>query len=327
MYTYRKIKGVVAMIYGLAALISFVIVVAGVPPLRKLALRLGFVDRPTTRKIHNKPIPLMGGAAIFASCVIVMLLFIGFTPLTKAIVIGGFLLVCIGLIDDASKAKGKEFPVWPRVIIYLGVACIPYFFHIKIAGIVNPFSGLYIFFPDWFSLLMTMIWVFALINMINFIDGVDGLASGVCSLSSITLFIGALVTGQSDTAVLAVIVAGASLGFLIHNFYPARIFMGDAGATFLGYTLSVIAVEGAFKKTTFITLLVPLLALGLPIFDTVYVMLRRLLSGQSLHQADKLHTHHILMKWGLNQVQTVSFLYLVAALFALLSIILLLYIG
>lgn len=329
MYTSSNIleKGVVAMVYGLAALISFAIVFASVPPLRKLALRLGFVDRPNNRKIHHKPIPLMGGAAIFVGCVVAMFIYIGFTPLTWTIVTGGTVLVIIGLVDDGAKAKGRDFPVWPRVIFYMGAASIPTLFHIKIAGIANPVNGLFISFPDWFSWLTTMLWVFGLINMINFIDGVDGLASGVCTLSALTLLTAALIKGQPSTAILAVIVAGACFGFLVHNFYPARIFMGDAGATFLGYTLAVIAVDGTFKRATFITLLVPLLALGLPIFDTAYVMLRRLISGKGLHQADKLHTHHVLMKWGLNQVQTVSFLYLIAALFALLSIILLLAIG
>ncbi len=329
MYTYRNEieKGVVAMVYGLAVLISFAIVFASVPPLRVFALRLGFVDRPNQRKIHNKPIPLMGGAAIFVGCVITMFIFIGFTSLTWTIVTGGTVLVIIGLLDDGSKAKGKDFPVWPRVILYMGAASIPSLFHIKIAGITNPFTHLFISFPDWLSWLTTMLWVFALINMINFIDGVDGLASGVCTLSALTLLTVAIIKGQPSSAILAIIVAGACFGFLVHNFYPARIFMGDAGATFLGFTLAVIAVDGAFKKATFITLLVPLLALGLPIFDTAYVMLRRLISGKGLHHADKLHTHHLLMKWGLSQVQTVSFLYLIAALFALLSIILLLVIG
>lgn len=315
------------MIYGLAVLISFVIVFSSVPPLRKLALRLGFVDRPNHRKIHRKPIPLMGGAAIFVGCVIAMFLLIGFTPLTWTIVTGGLVLVSIGLLDDAAKSKGKDFPVWPRVISYMAAASLPTLFHINIAGITNPFTGMFHLFPDWFAWLTTMLWVFALINMINFIDGVDGLASGVCMLSSLTLLTAALIKDHPDTAILAGIVAGVSFGFLVHNFYPARIFMGDAGATFLGYTLAVIAVDGTFKRATLITLLVPVLALGLPILDTAYVMLRRLISGKGLHRADKLHTHHVLMKWGLNQVQTVSFMYLIAALFALLSIILLLVIG
>ncbi|MCA0758107.1 undecaprenyl/decaprenyl-phosphate alpha-N-acetylglucosaminyl 1-phosphate transferase [Paenibacillus sp. N4] len=315
------------MTYMLAALTSFVIVFAAVPPLRRTALRLGFVDRPTSRKIHNKPIPLMGGAAIFAGCIVTMMIFIGITPLTMSIMTGGLLLVGIGLLDDAAKSKGKEFPIWPRVVIYLGVSAIPAFLQIKIAGIANPLDGAFVTFPVWFSWLTTMLWVFALINMINFIDGVDGLASGVSALSAVTMLVISFLKDQPDTALLAVIVAGVSLGFLLYNFYPAKIFMGDAGATFLGYTLAVIAVDGTFKKATSITLLVPLLALGLPILDTAIVMLRRLLSGKGLHRADKLHTHHILMKWGLSQVQTVSFMYLIAALFALLSIILLLAIG
>ncbi|WP_424768584.1 MraY family glycosyltransferase [Paenibacillus sp. sgz302251] len=315
------------MVFVFAALISFAIVFASVPVLRRLALKLGFVDRPAERKIHQKPIPLMGGTAIFTGCVISMLLFIGLTPLTWTIATGGAVLVITGLLDDAAKSKGREFPVLPRVIVYIGAATIPTLFHVSIAGIANPLNGMFISFPEWFSWLTTTIWVFALINMINFIDGVDGLASGVCTLSAITLLIAALIKGQSDTAILALIVAGVSFGFLVHNFYPAKIFMGDAGATFLGYTLAVIAVDGTFKRATFISLLVPLFALGLPILDTAYVMLRRLLSGKGLHRADKLHTHHTLMKWGLNQVQTVSFMYLIAALFAMLSIILLLVIG
>ncbi|MFC4775678.1 MraY family glycosyltransferase [Paenibacillus sp. GCM10023252] len=315
------------MVYLAAGLISLALVFAGVPLFRKYALRHGFVDRPSARKIHHKPIPLMGGAAIYLACIITLLLFQGITPLSLTITSGGLLLVITGLIDDAYKAKEKEFPVWPRVIIYLGVSMLPLFFGISIAGVASPSSGSFIALPEWISWAGTILWIFALINMINFIDGVDGLASGVCTLSSLTLFVTAIVKGQPDTALLAFILAAACIGFLTYNFYPARIFMGDAGSTFLGFTLAVIAVDGAFKKATFITVLVPMLALGLPILDTAIVMLRRLISGKGLHRADKLHTHHALMRWGLSQVQTVSFMYLIAALFSLLSIILLLVMG
>ena len=315
------------MNYALAGIISFILVFVSVPPLRILAIRLGLVDQPNSRKIHHRPIPLMGGAAIYAGCVVTILLFIGWKPLSIVIAVGGLVLVSVGLWDDAWKSKGRDFPVWPRIVLYFGAASIPSLFDINIVGITSPFTGLFYTFPEWLAWLTTTIWVFALINMINFIDGVDGLASGICTLSSLTLLTAAIIKGQTDTALLAVIAAGISVGFLIHNFYPARIFMGDAGATFLGYTLAVIAVQGTSKRATLVSLLVPLLALGLPILDTTYVMLRRLLSGKGLHRADKLHTHHSLMKWGLNQVQTVSFLYLISALFALLSIILLLIIG
>jgi UDP-GlcNAc:undecaprenyl-phosphate GlcNAc-1-phosphate transferase len=160
--------------------------------------------------------------------------------------------------------------------------------------------------------------------MLNFIDRIDGLASGVCVISSLTLFAASLIANHSDTAIVAVALAGSCLAFLAHNFHPARIFMGDAGATFLGYTLAVTAIDGTLKGATLLSLSVPLLALGVPILDTAIVFTRRLVEGKGLHRADNLHTHHSLMKWGLTQVQTVSFLYLIAAVFSLLSIVVLL---
>ncbi|MBW7477663.1 undecaprenyl/decaprenyl-phosphate alpha-N-acetylglucosaminyl 1-phosphate transferase [Paenibacillus oenotherae] len=310
------------MLYIMAAALAFAIVAVLVPVLRRLALRLGFVDRPTSRKIHRNPIPLMGGASLYIGIVVALFAFKGFTPLSLTISSGGLILVVVGLIDDAAKAKGRDFPVWPRVWLYLIASAVPLLYGIRIIGLSGP--GGMIILPDWLAVGVSLLWVFALINMINFIDGVDGLASGVATLSSLTLFIAALFKGQLETALLAVILVGACAAFLVYNFYPARIFMGDAGATFLGYTLAVIAVDGAFKSATLMTLAVPLLALGVPILDTVVVMLRRLTTGKGLHQADKLHTHHTLMRWGLTQIQTVSFIYLIAALFSLLSIVVLL---
>ncbi|EFM09583.1 Glycosyl transferase, family 4, conserved region [Paenibacillus curdlanolyticus YK9] len=310
-----------------ASLISFALMFAFVPLFRKVALRIGFVDRPNTRKIHRKPIPLMGGAAIYIATIVSLLAFVGVTKMSLCIITGGIILVVVGMVDDYAKSKGEDFPVMPRVIAYLVVATLPLWFGIRIDGVSNLGEGGMLLFPDWLSWSSTIIWVFALINMINFIDGVDGLASGISTLSAFTLFLTALIKGQSDTALLAVILGGSCIGFLVFNFHPARIFMGDAGATFIGYSLAVIAVGGAFKSATFLTMIVPLLALGMPIMDTVIVMLRRLMTGKGLHQADKLHSHHLLMRWGLNQIQTVSFLYLIAAVFCLLSILLLIWTG
>lgn len=315
------------MVYWFSAVCSLLLCVIFVPLFRKFALRLGFVDRPNKRKIHNKPIPLMGGTAIYLSCCLSIFAFMGLVPVSITIIAGGGVLVIIGLIDDAFKAKGKDFPVWPRVIIYAAVAAFPILYRIEVMGIRNPVTGMYLNFPEWVSFFVTFIWIFAMINMINFIDGVDGLASGVCTMAALTLLIAALVRGQNETALIAASLGGACIGFLAYNFYPARIFMGDAGATFLGYTLAVVAIDGAFKKATLVTVLVPLLALGMPILDTAIVMLRRLFSGKKLYVADKMHAHHVLMRWGLNQVQTVSFLYLIAALFSLLSLLLLLTTG
>jgi UDP-GlcNAc:undecaprenyl-phosphate GlcNAc-1-phosphate transferase len=312
------------MIYLYALALAFAIVILLVPYVRSVAIRMGFVDRPTKRKIHAEPVPLSGGVAIFAGVAATSFLFMGHPPLYRAILLGGITLVTIGLVDDAYKSRSKEFPVWPRLMIYIGVAFIPVWQGISIQGISSPSSHAMILFSAPVAAFFTVIWVFALINMLNFIDGIDGLASGVCVISSLTLFAASLIANHTDTAIVAVALAGSCLAFLAYNFHPARIFMGDAGATFLGYTLAVTAIDGTLKGATLLSLSVPLLALGVPILDTAIVFTRRLLEGKGLHHADNLHTHHSLMKWGLTQVQTVSFLYLIAAVFSLLSIVILL---
>jgi UDP-GlcNAc:undecaprenyl-phosphate GlcNAc-1-phosphate transferase len=312
------------MTYLYAMGFAFLLVFLLVPVVRTAALRIGFVDRPARRKIHNRPVPLSGGVALYAGVVLTSWLWLGDSPLVRALAVGGGLLVVTGLADDAFKARGREFPVWPRLVLYIGVSLIPGWHGIAIAGISSPSSSAMIVFPEGWGIFFTAVWVFALINMVNFIDGIDGLASGVCVISSLTLFAASLLGHQEVTALIAVALAGSCLAFLAFNFHPARIFMGDAGATFLGYTLAVTAIEGTLKGATFLSLLVPLLALGVPILDTAVVFTRRLLEGKGLHRADNLHTHHSLMKWGLTQVQTVSFLYLIASVFALMSIVVLL---
>jgi UDP-GlcNAc:undecaprenyl-phosphate GlcNAc-1-phosphate transferase len=312
------------MNYLYALAFAFAIVIVLVPFVRSMAIRMGFVDRPTKRKIHAEPVPLSGGVAIFAGVVVTSFLFMGHPQLFRAILLGGIALVVIGLVDDGYKSRSMEFRIWPRLLVYIGVAFIPVWQGISIQGITSPSSSAMILFSTPVAAFFTVIWVFALINMLNFIDGIDGLASGVCVISSLTLFAASLIANHSDTAIVAVALAGSCLAFLAHNFHPARIFMGDAGATFLGYTLAVTAIDGTLKGATLLSLSVPLLALGVPILDTAIVFTRRLVEGKGLHRADNLHTHHSLMKWGLTQVQTVSFLYLIAAVFSLLSIVVLL---
>lgn len=303
---------------------SFLLVVGLVPLMRYVALKVSFVDRPTGRKIHAHPIPLMGGIAIYLGCLTALWLFDGFSNRFITLLTGGTALLIIGLVDDWYKTQGREFPVWPRLLVYIAASAVPIWQGIQIEGISKVGgSGMYIF-PVGLSVLATMAWVFGIMNMINFIDGVDGLASGIVTISAGTLLVAALLVGEEGSAVMAAIVVGASLAFLLFNFYPARIFMGDAGAVFLGYVLAVLAIDGTLKQATFVSIAVPLLAMGVPILDTVIVFGRRLLSGKGLHRADKLHTHHTLMKWGLSQTQTVSFLYLIGALFSLLSIIIVL---
>ncbi|MFD0674784.1 MraY family glycosyltransferase [Cohnella sp. GCM10027633] len=312
------------MMYLYALVFAFTLVLLLVPIVRHYAIRLGFVDRPSKRKIHAEPVPLSGGLAIFVGVILTSFLFMGHPAVFRTLLIGGTTLVAIGLVDDFFKSRGREFPVWPRLIAYIAVAFVPVWQGIVIQGVSSPSSAAMILFTPMIGDFVTVVWVFALINMLNFIDGVDGLASGVCVISSLTLFAASLIGDQRSTAVIAVALAGSCLAFLAYNFHPARIFMGDAGATFLGYTLAVTAIDGTLKGATILSLLVPLLAIGVPILDTAIVFIRRLIEGKGLHRADNLHTHHSLMKWGLTQVQTVSFLYLIAAVFSLLSIVVLL---
>jgi UDP-GlcNAc:undecaprenyl-phosphate GlcNAc-1-phosphate transferase len=305
-------------------LVSFGIAFITIPFWRKAALAWGFVDQPGARKIHVVPIPLLGGIAIYLGCVITIVSFDGWSNRSITMAIGGGLLVIVGLVDDWYKSQKKNFAVWPRVVAYGVAAGIPPLLGIQITGMTSWFQpenpGM-IFFDPWFSWLVTMLWIFSLINMVNFIDGVDGLASGIVAIASITLFIIAMMKGTMGPGLLAASIAGACIAFWVYNVYPAKMFMGDAGATFLGFGLAVVTIDGAFKSAAVVSLLPPIIALGVPLLDTGIVMTRRMLQGSGLHRADKLHTHHTLMKWGLSQAQTVSFLYLIGVIFSLLSIV------
>lgn len=289
-----------------------------------MALKWEFVDRPSQRKVHAKPIPLLGGLAIYIGVLFSLWMMLGPTNETVALMVGGTLLVGIGLIDDRYKTRGKDFPVWPRLIVQAIAALVPFLLGIRIVGMMDYYHVEYISFPFGVSLLVTMLWMMALTNMINFIDGLDGLAAGIVTISSFTLFVISFWQGQGETAMMAVILIGAGLAFLRHNFHPAKIFMGDAGATFLGYCLALISIDGLVKGATVATVSITILALGVPIFDTIFVLLRRIWVRTGIFRGDRLHSHHSLMRWGLNQTQTVSFLYLIGMVFSLVSIILLL---
>jgi len=303
---------------------AFAIVFFMVPSVRKLALKLSFVDRPTQRKAHTQPIPLLGGVAIYISFVITGGIFGKAGPTYWGIALGGLLILLVGILDDYYKTQSKDFKPWPRFIAQIISALVLVGFGITINGVNDPFNGRYMTFPLWVSILTTVIWVVAITNMMNFLDGVDGLACGIAAISSITLFFIALLKGQYPMAVLAMILMGSALGFLRYNFYPARIFMGDAGATFLGFVLAAIAVDGAFKSATLISAIVPVLALGVPITDTLWVIVKRFRENRPIYLGDRGHTFHILMRSGLTQIQTVAVFYIVGLCFSIASIAILL---
>ncbi|EJY57247.1 glycosyl transferase, family 4, conserved region [Alicyclobacillus hesperidum URH17-3-68] len=291
-----------------------------IPFIRTFALRTGFVDRPNQRKIHREPIPLLGGLAIYISFVVAAGV-LGHRHSTYwGITAGGFIIFGIGVLDDYYKTRGRDFKAWPKFLMQIAAAIVLVLFHVRISGVNLPFGHMYYAFPGWLSAVATVFWVVAVTNMMNFLDGVDGLAAGIAAISALTLVFIALMKGQDMMAMLAISLVGSALGFLKYNFHPARIFMGDAGATFLGYALSAIAVDGAFKSATIVSLAVPMLALGVPILDTLWVVSRRFKERRPIYIADKGHTFHLLMKSGLNQVQTVAILYLVGVCFSLASI-------
>ncbi|MGG1662293.1 MraY family glycosyltransferase [Brevibacillus sp. NRS-1366] len=268
--------------------------------------------------------PLSGGLAMFVGLLLVTTFFAGAQKTVAVLAVGGAMLVAIGWMDDTYKAKQKEFPVLPKLLVQFLVAVFAFLLEIRFRGIslswIGGEEGAYISFPILISLLATVLWIVGLINMVNFLDGVDGLAAGATVFSAVTLFFLSMVRGQDLTALLAVALAGAALAFLRFNFYPAKMFMGDAGSMFLGFALGVISLEGTMKGATLISLVVTVLALGLPVIDTIQVMVSRILAGSPMYQADRRHVHHRLMSHGFSVKQTVVVLYLVSLLFSVLSI-------
>ncbi|RCX20544.1 UDP-N-acetylmuramyl pentapeptide phosphotransferase/UDP-N-acetylglucosamine-1-phosphate transferase [Fontibacillus phaseoli] len=316
------------ILYIYSFLLSFLIVYFLIPPLGKLAFRLDFVDKPredVERKIHRNPIPLTASYAIFVGFFVSYLLFTrDFSMQTGALFLGGILLLVIGTVDDWFKTKGKDFPALPKLIVQVSAAVLVFLSGISFSGFVNPFSGDYVLLPVWLQFILTILWIFGVTTVINFSDGLDGLAGGLSAISAVTLFVVALTKGQTTSAMLSITLIGVTLAYLRYNKPPAKVFMGDAGATFLGFMLAVIALDGAFKQATVLSLFIPVLALGVPIFDNLFVVIKRFLQGKAIYQADASQVHYRLLRAGLNHKQVVMFLYLISTCLGLSSIILLL---
>lgn len=314
------------MLELVAGLMAFIVTWLVVPGLRRLALHWQFVDIPNQRKIHQTPLPLLGGAGMFAGFLVATLIFAGVLPDSHkayvGLILGALLLFGIGLVDDYYKSRGKDFPAAPRFILQVFAAGLVAAFGGTVRGFTIPFAhNHYVLFPSFLSILVTIVWIVGVINVFNFLDGLDGLAAGIAAISGATLIFIALAKNEVASALWAACLTGSALGFLRHNFYPARIIMGDAGSTLLGFLLASISVIGAFKSATVVSIFVPVLALGVPIFDGIRVVGRRVLHGQPPHKPDKTHGHHWLLQSGLSQVQTVAVMYLLSLCFSLASVI------
>lgn len=297
-----------------AALAAFLLSFLITPAVRVLAFKIGAVDIPKDdRRMHKTPMPLIGGLAIFLSFTTVSLIFLSPSPMLLTLYVGGFLLITLGILDDVYNVNAFAKLIVHVVVsvfaIYEGVV-IEY---IDVFGHTLQFGAL--------SYPITVLWIVALINAFNLIDGLDGLSCGVCSISCFSLFIVSSMMGNFDCAFLAAILFGACTGFLPFNYNPAKIFMGDTGAYFLGFVLAVISIEGLFKISAIISFILPVTIFALPLFDTAFAFLRRIFGGKNPFTPDKRHLHHRLIAMGLTQKQTVLILYAISALFGVIAII------
>ena len=294
---------------------TFIISALLVPIVKKAAIHVGAMDVPNERKVHSKPMPRMGGLAIFFSFLCGYMLFAQSTPQMLSILIGGFIIVILGMIDDIKPIKAKY-----KFLVQIIAACVVVFYGNIVLTEITAL-GLNLTFTVPFNYIITIFFIVSITNAINLIDGIDGLASGVSSIYFATITVIATLihktTGLDVT--LCLIMLGSTLGFLLHNFNPASIFMGDSGSLFLGFIISTISLLG-FKATTVTSLIVPLLILAIPIIDTLLAIFRRLLKGESIGTPDKEHFHHQLLKMKFGTKKTVLIIYGINILFALVSI-------
>jgi UDP-GlcNAc:undecaprenyl-phosphate GlcNAc-1-phosphate transferase len=281
------------VLYGAA--LALLIVILLTPAVGGMARVLGVVDRPEGRRLNLNPIPRLGGIAIFFGVFVPALAFLELGRETRGVLLGAAVATVVGAIDDFRVLKpGRKLA--GQVI----AAAIPPFFGVWIDHFTFPFLGP-VDLPALVGMPVTVLWIVAVMNMVNFLDGMDGLAAGVCAIAGVTFAILALSLGKTDPAILSAIVAGACVGFLRHNFFPARIFMGDSGALGLGFLLAAVSVQGLLKTASTVVLLLPLLVLAVPILDTSFVVARRLKHGQRVSAPDQAHLHFRFLRRGFSQ--------------------------
>jgi len=305
-----------ALIYGIVAVLcAALLAYVATPLIRVLAFRFGAVDVPRdNRRMHKTPIPRMGGVAIFLAYTVTTLAFGNFSPALISIWIGGTVLVILGIFDDIFNLNA-----WFKLFVQILAALVAVLQgltidFINIGGTMYPLG--------WWAIPITVLWIVGLTNAINFIDGLDGLACGISTICSTALFVVTLLMTGGDAALLTAILAGSCLGFLPFNSHPAKIFMGDAGALFLGYTLSVLSINGVFKTHTVLAFLIPMSIFGLPLFDTAFAVIRRLVHGQSPFHADRGHIHHRLIDMGFGHRRSALTLYAICGILGIAAVML-----
>lgn len=295
-----------------AFLLALAISFGATPVVRHYAKRFNILVHPGGRRIHARPMPLWGGLAIYVAfaitCIVIARIAgedLNLGASCMGLLIAGAIVVTAGMLDDV-----KEFSAATQVAVIVVSAIVLVAFKVRIQFLSNPFSeqGM-VALGTPVSLVLTLAWVFAVTKTVDFMDGLDGLAAGIGAIAAGTLAIIAYYAAQPHVALMAAALSGACVGFLRYNFNPAKIFMGTGGSQFIGFALAGISIIGAFKVATAMAIALPILVLGVPIFDGLYVMIRRLLSGKPVHVADLTHLHHRLMEMGLCHRQAVIVIY------------------
>ena len=300
---FETLRDHLQVLYGGALALALVLVLT--PVVGGFARRVGAVDAPERRRLNPAPIPRLGGLALFLGILVPALAFLHIGREMRGILLGAAIATTVGAVDDL-----RGLPWWQKLGGQLAAAAVPTAFGIWIDRftfplITHPYAEL----PAWVGVPATIVWIVAIMNMVNFLDGMDGLAAGVCAIAATTFAVISLSLGKPNPAVLAAVLAGACFGFLRHNFYPARIFMGDSGALLLGFTLAALSIQGLLKTASIFALFFPLLVLAIPILDTSFVIARRLKHGERLYVADQAHLHYRFLRRGFSQRRATLTLY------------------
>lgn len=299
----------IILLSGLTMFIALIVT----PGIMKLSLKIDATDKPNHRKVHTDPVPTLGGLAIFISFLIGLIILQPENSYHLSIVVGAFIIILLGFFDDLYNLS-------PKIKLFvqiLAAVLVVYWGGLQVEFINLPFGGKIEF--GILSSIVTILWIVGVTNAINLIDGLDGLAAGISAIALLTIAGMAMIMGDVYVTIIALILFFSTVGFLRYNFFPAKIFMGDTGALFLGYMISVLSLLG-FKNITFISFLTPIFILAVPISDTLIAMVRRYINNQPITSADSSHLHHRLLKIGLSHKQAVIYLYVLSGLFSLAAI-------
>jgi UDP-GlcNAc:undecaprenyl-phosphate/decaprenyl-phosphate GlcNAc-1-phosphate transferase len=298
----------------LTLIVCFLISLLITPLVKKAAYKIGATDRPNKRKVHQTVMPRLGGLAIYIAFLSGVFILKPENQSSASIIIGSGIIIICGILDDIYELSPK-FKLLAQIV---ATSIIVFYGGLQITFINLPFGGLFEF--GYLSLPFTFLWVIGITNAINLIDGLDGLAAGVSSIALVAISGMAIIMGNMYVVTIGLILLASTLGFLYHNFHPAKIFMGDTGSLFLGFMISVLSLLG-FKNVTFVSFIVPIIILGVPISDTVFAIVRRLINNQPLSSPDKSHLHHCLLRVGFSHRQTVLIIYAMAAFFGVVAVV------